>query len=711
MATKPRPFTPTRENPADLQRRTVGRQELLARIHQRITNAVDTDNLAHSLIIGPRGSGKTHLLTVARHAVETAPAIADRLAITAIPEDGIGITSYPRLLHHIIKSLDPVPTRLELDIGHAETRIAELLDGRRLLLIIENLDRIFRKLGEPGQRDLRGWIENTHSVLLLASTPLLFEGVQSRVKPLFGSFNIEHLNELNLEEGTQLLAHLRPEDPDLLAYVESQSGQARLQALSHLTGGSPRLWTILADILTVENLDELVPALEQLLEELVTYYQQRLWDLGPNEEAIIESLGTGQPSQTATELAAATGLDQRLAGTTLGRLAAAGWVRGRKVPGTDQRSTWYELREPLLRHHFNYRTNNTEPLTLVVQILKIWYDPTTRLAQLRDAAPKSEQERYLAETLAHEPRSHDHGYVSGSASDLLAQARIWIAHPESNRTSIQLGLIAEAIALRALDREPAIRSIDPRTQATIQGALSEDDRTKPAILRVAAMLDAAGQAEASLSSDDRASQLEWLSASWNRHTDPQRCADRMSNLAASLDADSPLGFVVHLDAIHSRGQAGRQSDREALADTVEVLGLIENWYGADHVDTANARAQVAFYTGESGDVAGALVLYEGVAADSLRVLGADHPDTLTARAQVAFYTGRSGDVAGALVLTAEIAEHSLPLAEDLLDAVEQQQPRSEDDLVRQLRLASEGEAEALARLPIELRELAEGFPD
>jgi hypothetical protein len=106
-----------------------------------------------------------------------------------------------------------------------------------------------------------------------------------------------------------------------------------------------------------------------------------------------------------------------------------------------------------------------------------------------------------------------------------------------------------------------------------------------------------------------------------------------------------------------------------------------------------------------------LVLYEGVAADSLRVLGADHPDTLTARAQVAFYTGRSGDVAGALVLTAEIAEHSLPLAEDLLDAVEQQQPRSEDDLVRQLRLASEGEAEALARLPIELRELAEGFPD
>jgi hypothetical protein len=70
-------------------------------------------------------------------------------------------------------------------------------------------------------------------------------------------------------------------------------------------------------------------------------------------------------------------------------------------------------------------------------------------------------------------------------------------------------------------------------------------------------------------------------------------------------------------------------------------------YGPEHPGTLDARADLAFWTGEAGDAAGArdqcaalLPIYE-------RVLGPDHPQTLTTRGNLASWTGQAGDAAGA----------------------------------------------------------------
>jgi len=53
---------------------------------------------------------------------------------------------------------------------------------------------------------------------------------------------------------------------------------------------------ILAGCASVELLDELVPAVEELLEKLVAYYQQRLWELpGADHGDQRRSLGTDDP--------------------------------------------------------------------------------------------------------------------------------------------------------------------------------------------------------------------------------------------------------------------------------------------------------------------------------------------------------------------------------------------------------------------------------
>jgi tetratricopeptide repeat protein len=62
-------------------------------------------------------------------------------------------------------------------------------------------------------------------------------------------------------------------------------------------------------------------------------------------------------------------------------------------------------------------------------------------------------------------------------------------------------------------------------------------------------------------------------------------------------------------------------------------------YGPEHARTLTARHNVADWTGEAGDEAGArdqcAALYE-------RVLGAEHPYTLTVRANLARWTGMAG---------------------------------------------------------------------
>ena len=58
---------------------------------------------------------------------------------------------------------------------------------------------------------------------------------------------------------------------------------------------------------------------------------------------------------------------------------------------------------------------------------------------------------------------------------------------------------------------------------------------------------------------------------------------------------------------------------------------------------SRTRANIAAFTGESGDTGEALRLCRELLPDRVRVLGADHPDTLTTRSDIAVFTAESGD--------------------------------------------------------------------
>ena len=94
----------------------------------------------------------------------------------------------------------------------------------------------------------------------------------------------------------------------------------------------------------------------------------------------------------------------------------------------------------------------------------------------------------------------------------------------------------------------------------------------------------------------------------------------------------------------------------------ELLPDMEQVLGPRHHSTLATRINIAFRTGHSGDPAGAVRLFQAVLPDVEQVLGSRASQTLATRVNIARWTGDCGDWAGALRLSRDL----LPDVEQVL---------------------------------------------
>lgn len=391
-------FTPSTLTADELDAVTVGRTTTFDTLVDRIQGAARDGSRPHTLIVAPRGAGKTHTLQVAVHRSITDPATAKSVLLVIIPEDSLAIGCYLDLLVEITRSIDSGlaasarDMRRQKDTIGIEQAIITAAGGRMILLAIENLDRVFDSLGPGGQGALRAWVETSTAVTVFATAPTLFAGVSSRTYPWYGSFIIESLPDLTVDDVVVMLgkATRRTGDDALATFIESPQGRERLHVIHRLVGGSPRPWHLLSEGIDVDSLDALVPAVESLLDRLAPYYQQQLWQLPAGEQRLVVELARGWEPRTVTELAAAVGISNQSAAAALGRLTASHWVASSKAPSGDRRASWYDLTEPLLRYHLQYREGRGKPLRLIVEFLRGFYSRERLLSDPAGTAPDSE---------------------------------------------------------------------------------------------------------------------------------------------------------------------------------------------------------------------------------------------------------------------------------------------------------------------------------
>jgi tetratricopeptide (TPR) repeat protein len=385
-------FTPSLMSPETLERIFVQREDIAQDLVDRIILSATTPAKHHSLLIGARGMGKTHLVSLVYYRLDRHQEIKDKLMVAWLREEEWGVDSWLDLVVRIFRALGEatVDTKgllaqlQQVSIADAEILatqlLTDLIGDKTLLLIIENLDELFGGLGEKGQQKFRSFLQERQCCTILATTPVLFAGVQDRSEPFFGFFNPIPLSPLNWEEATVMLQKIAELDgqADLANFLRTPAGKARVRAVHHLAGGNPRVYTLFAQFITRESLDELVQAFMKMLDDLTPYYQSRMKELSNQQRKIVEFLVDRREAVMVKEIATQCFIEQRVVSGQLLQLRNKGYV----VARANGRESFYELTEVLMRLCMEVKKYRGQWVELFVDFLRIWYRPAERQAKL-----------------------------------------------------------------------------------------------------------------------------------------------------------------------------------------------------------------------------------------------------------------------------------------------------------------------------------------
>ncbi|MDA0591683.1 MAG: tetratricopeptide repeat protein, partial [Planctomycetota bacterium] len=649
-------FSPGQTRPETLEAIFVQRHALADELVSRIRESVLTPDKHHSLLVGARGLGKTHLVALVRHRVAADDELRDRLRIAWLNEDE-SCASFLELLLRILRALAAAyPGEFSAArlndvfeagaVGPEHARdvavrlLLEQLGGRALLVIVENLDELFSGLGDAGQKEWRAFLQQYPVSTLLATAQGLFAGVSRRNSPFFGTFQIEHLKPLTVLEAAELLrsiaqaqqAHARDAGDaeaartaaELAAFLSTPQGRARVRALHHLSGGNHRIYIVLSEFATRDTLDELLTPFERLLDELTPYYQERLRWLSAQQRRLVEQLCAATQPLPVKELSRQLFITEQTAAGQLKKLRELGYVTSQ----SRGRESLYELTEPLMRLSFELKEQRRGPLRLIVDFLRVWYrsdELTERLSRLPGTSQRSRQymeAALLAAETSEDPRlapiraAIEAAEAAGQLDEAIA-AREELAHTRGTALDwFELGYwqaqtrhfdAALASYDRALELDPkyafawnnrgiALRNLGrfEESLASYDRALELDPERSVAWNNRGIAIRDLGRFEESLASYDRALELDpKYVLAWNNRGIALRKLGRFEESLASCDRALELA-PEHAFAWNNRGSALQNVGRleESLASYDRALEL-----DPDYAHAAFNRVEPLFQLG------------------------------------------------------------------------------------------------------------------
>ncbi|MEG4214978.1 tetratricopeptide repeat protein [Microcoleus sp. Pol14C6] len=391
-------FTPSLMSPETLEAILVQRHALAENLVELIRESALTDNKHFQLLIGPRGIGKTHLVSLIYHRVAKMEDLRDKLLIAWLQEEEWGIASFLDLLRGIFRAIakeypaayeaelhDDVEKLYDLSPEQAEFKAAELLRdfvGKRvLLLIVENLEDVFSGLGDFGQKQLMAYIKNYSFLTILATSQSLFDGVKLSNNPFYGFFDLHELDEFKLDDAVALLNHIATLEGnnDLASFIQSPTGRDRIKVVHYLSGGSPRVYIVFsAFLMTPESLDKLVEPFMEMLDSLTPYYQDRMKYLSNQQRKIVDFLCDRGGAAPVKQIAKRCFIEQRTVSSQLKDLRDKGYVKTEEIG----RESWYELREPLMRFCLEVKKQRNQPIRLIVDFIRVLYTRKELLQRL-----------------------------------------------------------------------------------------------------------------------------------------------------------------------------------------------------------------------------------------------------------------------------------------------------------------------------------------
>ena len=340
----------------------------------------------HQIVIGPRGSGKTSLLLRIAAEIRRDAELSARFFPVVFAEESYEVSTAGEFwLECLSRLADQAPRgmngpdlrrsfedlrQIEDDHTLGDRCLGALQDfadrdDKRLVLIVENLNMMFDDFADDdaGWR-LRQTLQTDPRFLLLASATSRFDEIDRQDRAFYDLFRVLALRPLDTEGCAALWRTVSGQD----------RAERTIQALRILTGGSPRLLTIVARFGGEMSFRELMADLLDLVDDHTEYFKSHLETLAAQERRVYLALADLWKPATTREIAERARLDTSKCSAHLARLTDRGAV---EVTGGSARRKLYYLSERLYNiYYLIRRARGPAPMIeALIRFMEGWYSP------------------------------------------------------------------------------------------------------------------------------------------------------------------------------------------------------------------------------------------------------------------------------------------------------------------------------------------------